>query len=82
MINRFEFENGIAKTFGNTIGFIANVINTSCDNPESKLLGLYNLAKAGEVTTSGNFDIFSVSIKGEIKAISELENYKNDFSNL
>lgn len=73
-MNRFERELHLNRVYGQTIGFIANVINLYHERPISKLKVLEELAKENRIST-GTYNLDTVLVDGSSAQLSELEKF-------
>lgn len=73
-MNRYDLEVYTYRTYGQTIGWMANVINTSHSNPATKIQGLLYLAYHDMVAPM-SFSMDSILIDGYAKPWSALEDY-------
>lgn len=78
-MNRYELEVYAHRTYGRTIGWMANVINTSMTNPTAKIKGLLYLAHHDAVSDM-TFAMDRILIDGHSVPWIELEKYADRYS--
>ena len=73
-MNRYQMEIELGRKYGQSIGWMANVINCHHRKPTTKVKGLANLAAQNRVAPA-SFTMDYVLIDGSAVPWSELEKY-------
>lgn len=71
-MNRFQKEVCLGRTYGSSIGWLANVINCHHRNPMAKLKVLENLARQDRIAPSGS-DMDLVLVDGVAIRLAQLD---------